>query len=140
MFAASPRPSISVGRAEPNGRDPLLVRKQGERARLGKRPGGRLARDLDLVLVDDVALVADPHLGRGLGSRGDRDHARREGEQDATRQRLQLLALVAEEGAAVLAELGPVSVAVPALRALDHCSSPLLLAAAPTPTSTPEGG
>src|SRR5207302_9066162 len=96
-------------------------------------PGSRLTHDLDLVLVDDVALVADPDLGRRLRSRGDRDQARRESEKDATGQRLQLLPLVAQERAAVLAELGPVRVPVPALRALDHGDSPPLAGPLPTP-------
>src|SRR5205807_9174803 len=108
----------------------LLVRKQGERAGFGDGPGGGLAHDLNLVLVDDVALVAHPDLGRGLRSGRDTDQAWREREQDATGQRLQLPALLAQERATVLPELGPVRVPVPALRTLDHDDSPPLLAAA----------
>ena len=135
-LAAGGNPTRSRGR-EPNSGNPFLVRKQGEGAGLGDAPGGGLARDLDLVLVDDIALVADPHLGRGLRSRGDRDHARRDGDEDSAGQRLELLALEAQVGAAVLAELGPLRVPVPALRALDHGDSPPLLAAAQTGNRIP---
>src|SRR5205807_412550 len=106
-------------------------------ARLGDRPGGGLARDLDFVLVDDIALVAHPDVGRRLRPRGDRDHTRRQGEQDATGQRLELLTLVSQEGAAVLAELGSLRVPVPALRALDHGDSPPLAGPLPTTWTIP---
>src|SRR5207249_10397100 len=78
-------------------------------------------------LVDDVAAIAQPDLAGGLRTRIDRQRAWRDRHGDAARQRLQLLPLVAEAGAAgvrILAKLATVRVAVAALRALDH-GSPL---------------
>src|SRR5205814_8133814 len=72
---------------------------------------------------EDAIAVADAALAGGLRAWVDRQRARRDRQGDAARQRLQLLPLVAEEGAAgvrILAKLGTVRVAIAALRTLDH--------------------
>src|SRR6202043_2921648 len=109
--------------AEPDSRHAFGIREERERGRLDDRPSGRFADDLDLVLVHDVALVADVDLAAGLLAGLDGDHRRGDGDGHAAGEGLGFGADIGQEGATPLwvgAKLHTVIVAKAALGANDH--------------------